>query len=62
MLPLLKIETRQRKDLKGISIESDYVQENIELHEKTFMPHAQLLKYSLLEDLKNEIVDLCHQN
>jgi len=58
ILPLLKIESRQRKDLKGLSIESDYVKENIELHKKTFMAHSQLLKYSLLEDLKNEIVDL----
>ena len=58
ILPLLKIETRQRKDLKGLSIESDYVKKNIELYKKTFMAHSQLLKYSVMEDLINQIVDL----
>jgi len=58
ILPLLKIETRQRKDLKGLSIESENVKENIELHKKTFMAHSQLLKYSVMEDFKNQIVDL----
>ena len=58
ILPLLKIETRQRKDLKGLSIESEYVKESIELHKKTFISHSQLLKYSVMEDFKNEIVDL----
>ena len=58
ILPLLKIETRQRKNLEGLTIESENVKESIELHKKTFMAHSQLLKYSVMEDLKDQIVDL----
>lgn len=58
LLPLLNIETRQRKDLEGLSLESEYVKESIEQQKKTVIAHTQLLKYSIIEDLKNEITDL----
>jgi len=58
ILPLLKIETRQRKNLEGLTIESENVKENIELHKKTFISHSQVLKYSVMEVLNNETVNL----
>ena len=44
--------------MEGLTIERANVEENIELYKKTFMTHSQLLKYSLLEDFKNKIVNL----
>lgn len=62
VLPLLNIETNQKKNLEGLNIESENVRDKIEGDKKVFIAHSQLLRYTILEDLLKEVTQMFKSN
>lgn len=51
VLPLLNIKISQEPTIKGLNIERDLIKEKIEIEKNFINVHAQLLKYTIFEDL-----------